>query len=102
METGAMPERADALPFNEPYFGALALRRLKEVQELERRRKRSPSSTAVHRLRIWPQEIALYGGEFSAGATGKMGEDTAAIAGIAGRGARSGCAARQASGSSDP
>ncbi len=52
-----MPERADALPFNEPYFGALALRRLKEVQELERRRKRNPSSAAVHRLRIGVKKL---------------------------------------------
>jgi CHAD domain-containing protein len=52
-----MPERADALPFNEPYFGALALRRLKEVQELERRRKRNPSSAALHRLRIGVKKL---------------------------------------------
>jgi CHAD domain-containing protein len=47
-----MPARADALPFNEPHFAALALRRLGEAQELDRQRRRNPSGAAVHRLRI--------------------------------------------------
>jgi CHAD domain-containing protein len=47
-----LPERAEALPFRELHFASLALRRLQEVQKLERQRRRNPSGAAVHRLRV--------------------------------------------------
>lgn len=47
-----LPKRAQALPFGEPHFAAVALRRLKETRELDRRRRRNPSRIAYHRLRV--------------------------------------------------
>ena len=47
-----LPKRANALPFHDLHFAAIALRRLKEAVELDRRRRRSPSRVGYHRLRI--------------------------------------------------
>ena len=47
-----LPVRAEALPFSEPHFAAMALRRLKDVGEMERRLRRSSSRIAYHKLRI--------------------------------------------------
>jgi CHAD domain-containing protein len=50
--TRELPIRGKALPFHEPHFAAIALRRLNDVAELDRRRRRSRSRVAYHRLRI--------------------------------------------------
>jgi CHAD domain-containing protein len=47
-----LPDRARVLPFHDRHFAAIALRRLNDVAELDRRRRRSPSHVAYHRLRI--------------------------------------------------
>jgi CHAD domain-containing protein len=47
-----LPERAETLPFGDAHFAGLALRRLKDVQNLERQRRRNPSRLALHRLRV--------------------------------------------------
>jgi CHAD domain-containing protein len=47
-----LPSRAKALPFHEPHFAAIALRRLNDAVDLDRRRRRSPSHVGYHRLRI--------------------------------------------------
>ncbi len=47
-----LPQRAEALPFSDPHFAAMALRRLKDVREMERRLRHSRSRVAYHKLRI--------------------------------------------------
>lgn len=79
-----MPERADALPFHEPYFAAIALRRLKEVQELGRRRKRNPSSAAVHRLRIGVKKLRYTVESFLPEQQEKWGETLRRLQGLLG------------------
>jgi CHAD domain-containing protein len=47
-----LPHRAEGLPSSEPYFATLALRRLKDVREMELRLRRTGTRIAYHRLRV--------------------------------------------------
>jgi CHAD domain-containing protein len=47
-----LPQRAEGLPFSEPHFATLALRRLKDVREMELRLRRTRTRIAYHRLRV--------------------------------------------------
>jgi CHAD domain-containing protein len=47
-----LPRRAESLSLGEPQFAFLALRRLEDVRESERRRRRSRSRKAAHNVRI--------------------------------------------------
>lgn len=47
-----LPHRAETLPFSEPHFAVMALRRLKDVGEMERRLRATRARIAYHRLRI--------------------------------------------------
>jgi CHAD domain-containing protein len=47
-----LPARAEQIPTGAPHFAKLALRRLSEARDLERRWRRSRSVRAAHRLRV--------------------------------------------------